>query len=59
MLALSQLLIDLTIIYTIITPVAWGIGIGLGAAIAIFAWFWLKNHNEEVMNAVMEGLAKR
>jgi len=58
-LALSQLLLDLTIIYTIIVPIAWGIGIGIGAAIAIFAWFWLKNHNEEVMNALMEGIAKK
>ncbi|MDD1701373.1 MAG: hypothetical protein LUQ31_00145, partial [Methanoregula sp.] len=32
-LALSQLMLDLTIIYTFVTPIAWGIGIGLGAAI--------------------------
>jgi len=58
MLALSQLLLDLTIIYTIITPIFWGIGIGLGASIAIVVWFGMKNRSEEIMNKVMEAISK-
>jgi len=58
MLALSQLLLDLTIIYTIITPIFWGIGIGLGAAIAIVVWFGMKNRSEQIMEKVMESLSK-
>jgi len=51
-LALSQLMLDLTIIYTFVTPIAWGIGIGLGAAIAIIVGFGLKNRSEEIMNKI-------
>jgi small-conductance mechanosensitive channel len=58
MLALSQLLIDLTIIYTIITPIFWGIGIGLGASIAIIVWFGMKNRSEQIMDKVMETISK-
>lgn len=58
MLALSQLLLDLTIIYTLITPIAWGIGIGLGASIAIVVWFGMKNRSEEIMDKVMEVITK-
>jgi len=58
MLGLSQLLLDLTIIYTVITPIFWGIGIGLGASIAIIVWFGMKNRSEEIMNKVMEALSK-
>jgi hypothetical protein len=58
MLALSQLLLDLTIIYTIITPIFWGIGIGLGAAIAIVVWFGMKNRSEQIMEKVMESISK-
>jgi len=58
-LALSQLMIDLTIIYTFITPIAWGIGIGLGAAIAITFWFGMKNHSEKLMNRFMEVISKK
>jgi hypothetical protein len=58
MLALSQLMLDLTIIYTIITPLAWGLGIGLGASIAIIVWFGMKNRSEEIMNKVMEVISK-
>jgi hypothetical protein len=57
-LALSQLMLDLTIIYTIITPVAWGLGIGLGASIAIVVWFGMKNRSEEIMNKVVEVITK-
>ena len=58
MLALSQLLLDLTIIYTLVTPIAWGIGIGLGASIAIVVWFGMKNRSEEIMDKVMEVITK-
>jgi len=58
MLALSQLLLDLTIIYTIITPIFWGLGIGLGASIAIIVWFGMKNRSEQIMDKVMETLSK-
>jgi len=57
-LALSQLMLDLTIIYTLVTPIAWGIGIGLGASIAIVVWFGMKNRSEEIMNTVMEAITK-
>ncbi|MFA6332911.1 MAG: hypothetical protein WCX22_08165, partial [Methanoregula sp.] len=58
MLALSQLLLDLTIIYTIITPIFWGIGIGLGASIAIVVWFGMKNRSEQIMDKVMDVISK-
>jgi hypothetical protein len=58
MLALAQLLLDLTIIYTIITPIAWGLGIGLGASIAIIVWYGMKNRSEQIMDAVMEAITK-
>ena len=57
-LALSQILLDLTIIYTIITPIAWGLGIGLGASIAIIVWFGMKNRSEQIMDKVMEAITK-
>ncbi|NLD56872.1 MAG: hypothetical protein GX651_01905 [Methanomicrobiales archaeon] len=57
MLALSQLMVDLTIIYTIITPLAWGLGLGLGASIAIIVWFGMKNRSEEIMNTIMQKLS--
>ncbi len=52
-LALQQLKIDLTIIYVLITPVAWGIGIGVGAAIAIFCWFGMRDRAPEMMDDLM------
>jgi hypothetical protein len=58
MLGLSQLLLDLTIIYTIITPLFWGLGIGLGASIAIVVWYGMKSRSEEIMNNVMEVITK-
>jgi hypothetical protein len=58
MLALSQLMLDLTIIYTIITPLAWGLGIGLGASIAIVVWFGMKNRSEQIMDKVIEVISK-
>jgi small-conductance mechanosensitive channel len=58
-LALSQLMIDLTIIYTFVTPIAWGIGIGLGAAIAIIVGFGLKNRSEEIMNKIIDSVVEK
>ena len=52
-LALQQLKIDLTIIYVLITPVAWGLGIGIGAAIAIFCWFGLRDRAPAMMDGFM------
>jgi small-conductance mechanosensitive channel len=57
-LALSQLMIDLTIIYTFVTPIAWGIGIGLGAAIAITFWFGMKNRSEQLIDRFLETIGK-
>jgi small-conductance mechanosensitive channel len=57
-LALSQLLIDLTIIYTFITPVAWGVGIGLGAGIAIFIGFGLKDRAPAIMDDLLKKIEK-
>ena len=58
-LALSQLQLDLTIIYTFVTPIAWGIGIGLGAAIAIIVGFGLKNRSEAIMDKVIDSFSKK
>jgi len=58
-LALSQLELDLTIIYTFITPIAWGIGIGLGAAIAIIVGFGLKNRSEAIMDHILTSLSEK
>ncbi len=57
-LALSQLLIDLTIIYTFITPIAWGVGIGLGAGIAIFIGFGLKDRAPGIMDDLLKKISK-
>jgi len=57
-LALSQLMLDLTIIYTIVTPIAWGLGLGLGASIAIVVYFGMKNRSEEIMDKVMEVITR-
>jgi small-conductance mechanosensitive channel len=58
MLALSQLLIDLTIIYTFVTPIAWGVGIGIGAGIAIFIGFGLKDRAPKMMDDLMNRISK-
>lgn len=57
-LALSQLLIDLTIIYTFVTPIAWGVGIGVGAGIAVFLAFGLKDRAPEMMDNMMKRISK-
>jgi len=58
-LALAQLMLDLTIIYTLVTPIAWGIGIGLAATIAIFVWFAMKSKGEIIMEHVVEVIKKQ
>lgn len=57
--ALSQLNLDLAIIYTFLTPIAWGIGIGLGAAIAIVFWFGLKERGAQIMDQLMSTYFKK
>jgi small-conductance mechanosensitive channel len=58
-LALSQLMLDLTIIYTFVTPIAWGIGLGLGAAIAIIVGFGLRNRSEAIMDNIINSIVKK
>ncbi|MDD1660846.1 MAG: hypothetical protein LUQ49_00095 [Methanomicrobiales archaeon] len=57
-LALSQLLIDLTIIYTFVTPIAWGVGIGIGAGIAVFIAYGLKDRAPAVMDRLLQKFSK-
>jgi small-conductance mechanosensitive channel len=57
-LALTQLLIDLTIIYIFITPIAWGVGIGLGAAIAIFFYYGLRDHAPTMVGELVGKMKK-
>lgn len=53
-LALTQLKIDLAIIYTFVEPVAWGLGIGIGAAIAIVFGFGLKDRSTEMVDKFLK-----
>jgi len=57
-LALSQLLIDLTIIYTFVTPIAWGVGIGIGAGIAVFIAYGLKDRAPAMMDGLIRKFSK-
>jgi len=52
-LALQQLLLDLSIIYVFVVPIAWGVGLGLGAAIAIIIGFGLRDRAPEMMDRLM------
>jgi len=58
-LGLSQLMLDLTIIYTFVTPIAWGVGLGLGAAIAIILGFGLKDRSEAIMDRLIDSISKK
>jgi hypothetical protein len=58
-LALSQLQLDLTIIYTFLTPIAWGIGIGVGVGISVVIGFGLKNRSEAIMDRALGTLLKK
>ena len=57
-LALQQLLIDLSIIYVFVVPLAWGLALGLGAAIAIIVGLGLKDRAPELMGR-LTGRTKR
>jgi len=57
-LALQQLLLDLSIIYVFVVPIAWGVGLGLGAAIAIIVGLGLRDRAPEMMDQLM-GKVKR
>lgn len=57
-LALSQLLIDLTIIYTFVTPIAWGVGIGVGVGIAVFIAYGLKDRAPQMMDDLLKKIHK-
>ncbi|MDD1664930.1 MAG: hypothetical protein LUQ32_06210 [Methanomicrobiales archaeon] len=57
-LALPQLEMDLTIVYTFITPIAWGIGIGIGAGIAILLGFGLKDRSPQMVDQIIKELQK-
>lgn len=57
-LALQQLLIDLSIIYVFVIPLAWGLALGLGAAIAIIVGLGLRDRAPEMMDRLM-GRVKR
>ncbi len=52
-LALQQLLIDLSIIYVFVVPLAWGLALGLGVAIAVIIGFGLKDRAPEMMDRLM------
>ena len=57
-LALSQLLIDLTIIYTFLVPIAWGVGLGVGVGIAAFLAYGLKDRAPEMIDDIMKKMPK-
>jgi len=57
-LALQQLMLDLSIIYVFVVPVAWGVGLGLGAAIAIIVGLGLRDRAPEMMDQVMGKVKK-
>ena len=57
-LALQQLLIDLTIIYTFLVPIAWGVGIGVGVGIAAFLAYGLKDRAPEMIDDMMKKIPK-
>jgi hypothetical protein len=52
-LALQQLMLDLSIIYVFVVPIAWGVGIGIGAAIAIIVGFGMRHRAPELMDQLM------
>ena len=52
-LALQQLLIDLSIIYVFVVPLAWGVALGIGVAIAVIVGFGLKDRAPEIMERLM------
>ncbi|MDD2473769.1 MAG: hypothetical protein PHR49_07255 [Methanoculleus sp.] len=57
-LALQQLLLDLSIIYVFVVPLAWGVALGIGAAIAIIVGFGLRDRAPEMMDQLMGRMKK-
>jgi hypothetical protein len=57
-LALTQLRIDLEIIYTFVEPVAWGLGLGLGAAIAFVFGFGLRDRSRDMVDSFLGKMRK-
>lgn len=57
-LALQQLLIDLSIIYVFVVPLAWGVALGIGVAIAVIVGFGLKDRAPEIMERLMGRVRK-
>ena len=53
MLALTQLRIQLDIIYAFIVPLSWGVGLGIGAAIAIIFGWGLKEKSPEIVDVLL------
>lgn len=53
MLALTQLSLDLNIIYAFVIPLSWGISLGIGGAIALFFGWGLKEKSPEVMDSLL------
>lgn len=53
-LAMDQLLMDMTIIYAFIVPLAWGIGIGIGVAIGVSVGLGSKEAINKYMNEKLE-----
>jgi len=51
-------MIDLTIIYTFVTPIAWGVGIGLGVGIAAFLAYGLKDRAPEMVSNLLNKIHK-
>lgn len=58
-LALTQLKLDMTIIYIFIEPLAWGIALGIGAAIAIIVGFGLKDRSPELLDNLLKQVKKK
>lgn len=58
MLALTQLHIQLDIIYAFLVPLAWGVGLGIGAAIAIIFGWGLKEKSPEIIDALLDHVKK-
>ncbi|MDD1725231.1 MAG: hypothetical protein LUQ07_08920 [Methanospirillum sp.] len=53
MLALTQLNLDLNIIYAFVIPLSWGISLGIGGAIALFFGWGLKEKSPEFMDTLL------
>jgi len=58
-LALTQLKLDMTIIYIFIEPLAWGVALGIGAAIAIIVGFGLKDRSPELLDDLLKQVKKK